>query len=130
MAYNQTVQAPDLLPPCLTLKRPWAYAVVDGLKPVENRSWPPPERILGKRLLIHAGKGVDGWAYDDHPELERYRDDPGGLIIGGVTLARWTDVKPRSRFAAEDSVYWMFTKPVRFATPIPAAGKQRFWPGA
>lgn len=52
----------------LTLKCPWAWAVVTALaKDVENRRWAPPRAMVGRRIAIHAGKGpaVDGgkpWA--------------------------------------------------------------------
>jgi hypothetical protein len=39
----------------LTLKQPWAWAVVEGGKWIENRSWEPPEALLGETFAIHAG---------------------------------------------------------------------------
>jgi hypothetical protein len=45
----------------LSIRQPWAWLIVNGHKPVENRSW--PTKYTGK-LLIHAGqrfeqKGVE-----------------------------------------------------------------------
>ena len=45
----------------LSIRQPWAWLIVNGHKPVENRSW--PTKYTG-RLLIHAGqrfeqKGVE-----------------------------------------------------------------------
>lgn len=37
----------------LSIKQPWAYAIVHGTKPIENRSW--PTRFRGP-VFIHAGK--------------------------------------------------------------------------
>ncbi|MDZ7735912.1 MAG: ASCH domain-containing protein [Gammaproteobacteria bacterium] len=37
----------------LSIRQPWAFAIVNGWKPVENRTW--PTRYRG-RILIHAGK--------------------------------------------------------------------------
>lgn len=37
----------------LTVRQPWALALVLGVKPVENRSWVTPHR---GELFIHAGK--------------------------------------------------------------------------
>lgn len=39
----------------LTVLQPWAWAITIG-KPLENRGWPPPPRIVGQRIAIHAGK--------------------------------------------------------------------------
>lgn len=56
--------APDF---ALTLWRPWAGLVAAGVKPVENRTWPPPARVIGQRIAIHAGKRWDHggaqWAF-------------------------------------------------------------------
>lgn len=42
--------------PCLSVRQPWAWLIVNGHKPVENRSWSTAFR---GRLLIHAGKTLD-----------------------------------------------------------------------
>lgn len=39
--------------PCLSIRQPWAWAIVHGYKPIENRTWNTGFR---GRLLIHAGK--------------------------------------------------------------------------
>lgn len=43
------------LPPMsyLSVRQPWAHAIVTGIKPIENRSWKTSFR---GPLLIHAGK--------------------------------------------------------------------------
>lgn len=40
----------------LSIRQPWAAALLNGLKPVENRSWPLPPKYVNKPLLLHAGK--------------------------------------------------------------------------
>jgi hypothetical protein len=58
----------------LTIRQPWASLIVDGVKPVENRSW-----ITNHRgpLLIHAGKA---WSNADADDIfERF----------GLTLNKW-----------------------------------------
>jgi len=40
----------------LSIRQPWAFAILMGCKPVENRSW--PTHIRGP-VLIHAGKTED-----------------------------------------------------------------------
>ena len=40
----------------LTLWRPWPWAFIVAGKPLENRSWHPPENLRGQRLGLHAGK--------------------------------------------------------------------------
>lgn len=45
---------------CLSIKQPWAWAIIHGGKPVENRSYP---RKYRGPLLIHAGKTFDHNGY-------------------------------------------------------------------
>lgn len=40
----------------LSIRQPWAWLIVHGHKPVENRDWPTAHR---GDLLIHAGKEFD-----------------------------------------------------------------------
>lgn len=49
----------------LTLWNPWAYGVAHLGKPIENRTWAPPPRLLGERIAIHAGKTNDREACDE-----------------------------------------------------------------
>ncbi len=42
----------------ITLHQPWASLIALGLKTVETRSWPAPQRLVGQRIAIHAGKRV------------------------------------------------------------------------
>lgn len=48
--------------PCLSVRQPWAWLIVNGHKPVENRSWQTGFR---GRLLIHAGKTLDPSYYEE-----------------------------------------------------------------
>ncbi|WP_419787239.1 RNA-binding protein [Pseudodesulfovibrio sp.] len=43
----------------ISIRQPWAALVVLGLKDIENRTWKIPQRRIGWRVLIHAGKEID-----------------------------------------------------------------------
>ena len=90
----------------LSLRQPWAWAVVHGGKTIENRRW--STRFRG-RFLIHAAKGMTREEYEDARE---FCEDVGGItyempahdspeihrggIVGAATL---TDcVPPRPEF--------------------------------
>lgn len=47
---------------CLSIRQPWAWLIVQGHKPVENRTWGTSFRGL---ILIHAGKGMTRDEYND-----------------------------------------------------------------
>jgi hypothetical protein len=49
----------------LTLTIPWGYAFRELGKNIENRTWRPPDALLGQPIAIHAGKAPTGkkaWA--------------------------------------------------------------------
>lgn len=48
--------------PCLSIRQPWAWLIVNGHKPVENRDWSTPFR---GELLVHAGKTLTRAYYDE-----------------------------------------------------------------
>ena len=80
----------------LTVKQPWASAIIYGDKDIENRVWRTGYR---GRLLIHAGKAVD-WLAPDHawtaaglapyrrgaPRVAWTASLPLSVILGAVTL--------------------------------------------
>lgn len=43
----------------ISLWEPWASCIALGLKRVETRSWPCPQCLIGKPLVIHAAKRWD-----------------------------------------------------------------------
>jgi len=43
----------------LSFLQPWLWCIEHGHKTVENRSWKPPARMLGKRFALHASAGWD-----------------------------------------------------------------------
>lgn len=77
----------------LSLKQPWAWLVVNGWKPVENRDWRTRHRGW---TLIHASKNVDydgyRWVQDNIPELMHLLPMPDDIEKGGIVgIANITD---------------------------------------
>lgn len=70
-----------------SLKQPWATIVAKGLKPVENRDYPPPRAMVGELFAIHASKT---WDKDGElwirQEWEGY--DPIEEALGDAVLIR------------------------------------------
>lgn len=42
--------------PALSIRQPWARAIVEGIKDVENRTWRCPEKYIGQTVFVHVGK--------------------------------------------------------------------------
>ncbi|MBI4604468.1 MAG: ASCH domain-containing protein [Planctomycetes bacterium] len=107
----------------LTLRQPWAWAIIHAGKNVENRSW--NTRIRGT-VAIHAGMGLDGLEY-----LPRGVPRPraGDLVRGAlVGLVDIVDVVERSRSKWFFGPYgFVLRNPRPLWKPIPCKGKLGFW---
>ena len=71
----------------LSVNQPWAWLIVKGYKPLENRDWDTKYRC---RIMIHAGKRIDkNFDYDHWEKIigrEIPRDLPTGGIVGEVNI--------------------------------------------
>lgn len=116
---------------CLTVWNPWAAAILLGGKTIENRPWKPPADVIGRRILIHAGKRYDAQARGDGAfgGLTIHRldlSDQRGVILGSVKLERAME--------AEDCQLpwcqgvpghwaWEVVEPLVFLEPVPCPGQ-------
>ena len=78
----------------ITLHQPWATLITLGVKTVETRFWPAPERLLGQTFAIHAGKRVvrrPGECIERELRAqlgeEWNRAIPAGAVLATATLA-------------------------------------------
>lgn len=129
----------------LTLRQPWAFLLCSGLKDIENRTWPLPEKYKGERVLIHASSS----RLDDFPELKLTQEQINQVdifdyfeninklraIIGSVRFVDCVINHP-SIWAEKDvsqgmdkTVYnWIATDAVLFEKPIlNVKGRLNFW---
>lgn len=89
---------------CLSIQQPWASLIIGGplrgpQKPIENRTWRAPARLIGKRIAIHASKKLDLEAFtelqhglidgfDRHWPYAKPIEFPTSAVIGVATLVR------------------------------------------
>lgn len=73
----------------LSIQQPWAWLIVHGFKPVENRSWPTSFR---GPILVHAGQKFDQAGYelvrDCYPDIPMPvpAEFPRGGIVGAAAI--------------------------------------------
>lgn len=141
----------------LTVKQPWASLIVNGIKDIENRTWPTKYR---GRILIHAGKDKKlthlfptSFMTSEQvqrimkPDVQYQLLSPKyciyGSIIGSVEIvdcvinhpsiwAEKTEIDTDKDFGIfpeyQKKIYnWVLANPILFDTPIPAKGKLSFW---
>jgi hypothetical protein len=116
----------------LTIRQPWAWAVVYAGKDVENRRWRTAYR---GPLLIHAAKHTDPagaasllWTMAD-PEAfgqPRAAFETCGAIIGLAYLADILTDSP-SPWAQPGCYHWMLESPAPVDPPVPCQGRQGRW---
>jgi len=129
----------------ISVKQPWASLIVEGIKDVENRTWPTKFR---GRVLVHAGATlvkfnalVDILTY---PQFDILKGNVSpfignylGAIIGSVEIVDcvinhpsiWADKTDLETvvWSSKPIYNWILANPIKFDKPIPAKGKLSFW---
>jgi len=101
---------------CLSVRQPWAWAIIHAGKDVENRTWATSYRGL---LAIHAGKGCTRAEYDAAAvEIERITgrrppplsELPRGCVVGMVEMNDCvTSGETENDWAQDGYCWWMLT---------------------
>src|SRR5688500_18129278 len=111
----------------LSLRQPWAWAVVHGYKDVENRSWSTAHR---GPLLIHASARLDPEGFRFLWQLGLHRVLPDdlaqGRLIGSVRVVDVVRGYP-SGWALRGAYQWVLRSPREFRTPLPCRGGQKLF---
>ena len=107
----------------LTIRQPWAWAIIHAGKDIENRSW---NTKLRGTIAVHAG-----FAYDKHAKLPRGVKPPHeeqivrGAIIG---VADIVDVVERHRSKWFSGPFgFVLANPRALRRPIFCPGRLSFW---
>ena len=111
----------------LSLKQPWAWLIVKGLKSVENRKWSTKYR---GPLLIHASKNYDREGYFwitqkfgniFNPEWDKPPDFTFGAIVGKVDMSDCVQAYDSPWFFGPYG--FIFRDAFEFIDPIPYKGQ-------
>jgi len=115
----------------LSIRQPWAWLIIKGEKPIENRSWVSNHR---GPLLIHASQEFDKagyqWVRKNFPRLKM--STPAkftlGALIGTVEMVGLIIPGEDYRSAWFSGPYgFLFRSPKEFETPIPWKGQLGFF---
>lgn len=118
---------------CLSVRQPWAWAIIHSTKDIENRTWATKFR---GRVAIQAGKGCTVEEYESAARqiLELTGKSPPplaelarGEIIGTVEIVDCTPAENGDGWGAwnPDGFHWHLKDPRPAAKPM----KVRGWPG-
>ena len=108
----------------LTVKQPWAWAIIFGGKDIENRSWRTKYR---GRVIIHAGG-----SYSPDARLPRGIHPPDrknlafSAMIGAVDLDGVVE-KSRSAWFDKGKYGFVLRRPRALSSPIHCTGRLGLW---
>lgn len=119
--------------PCLSIRQPWAWLIVNGFKDIENRDWPTSFR---GELLVHAGQTMPRTYYNETvqdlqmlglypPSLPAYEDLPRGGLVGWTRIVDCRQQHP-SPWKMEDTYGFVLrdSRPIHF---VPYKGRLGFF---
>jgi len=111
----------------VSVKNPWAFALVAGWKTVENRAFPVRHR---GPLLIHASLSRSdlGAESDRMPALPPYDELVYGAIIGAVELVDCVRLDEVADLAYAIGPWcWLVANPRRLPAPHTCRGRLGLW---
>jgi hypothetical protein len=111
----------------ITIRQPWAHAVIQGWKPVENRSW--PTKVRGT-VAVHAARKVEHKEFFDFVrekgleaqvplDILTARNLPHSAVIGLVDIIDCTTSSPSPWFEGPFGFVFANPRPLR---PISCRG--------
>jgi hypothetical protein len=113
----------------LTLQQPWASAVRDLGKRIENRSWPAPQRVLGQFIAIHAGmsfrEDAADWLAARTGRMLTRQNVPLGAVVALARVVEVVQEHPDDPWFV--GPYGWVLGDVVALTPVPCRGRQQLW---
>jgi len=116
----------------ITLRQPWAWAIINAGKDIENRDWKTHFR---GRVAIHAAVGMTHSQYEEACEYIRninrrvripaYEDMERGAIIGTVEIVDCVQDTDSPWFMGNYG--FVLARPRRLPKPIACKGALSFW---
>jgi len=105
---------------CLSIKQPWLSMILYCGKDVENRTWRASNKLIGKRIALHASKQKD-------KDMDMDLDYPQtcGAILGIATIKNIVDRSDSKWFEGPFGI--ILDDVVALKKPIYCKGKLGFW---
>jgi hypothetical protein len=118
----------------LTIRQPWAWAVAEGLKLVENRNRPPPKAMLGQVFAVHAAATPPPGDHEDFLKSLKLPIPPDYEVHAILAVAQLVGVveDPSVLPKAQRPFFfgpfgWVLTNVRKLAEPVPVYGQLGFW---
>ena len=112
----------------LTVRQPWAWAIMEGRKHIENRR---QRTHVRERIAIHSSKKPDphrkalAAMLEDLDTRNECMESPRGAILGTVELVDCIDKSEDRTFVGPYG--WVLARPRPLRKPISARGNTGLW---
>lgn len=108
----------------ISIRQPWAWLLLRGIKTVENRTWRLPSKYIKVPMFLHAGLQQDPLSSELQQYLEGYAPQRGG-VVGVITFGKPTH-DHSSSWAIPGHWHWpvLDVRPVKF---FPCPGRLRIF---
>jgi len=123
----------------LSIKQPWLWAITDLDKRIENRSWNPPEWIIGKTIALHASKrdDIEGGLFINNISGKLPPHNlPRGAIVATCRIVGWIDMRNKGSCIGGSllddpwffgPIGWILDDIYKLYKPIPCNGALGLW---
>jgi hypothetical protein len=120
----------------LSIQQPWLWAITDIDKRIENRTWKPPQWIIGERIALHASKKDDPVGYREIYEIAGIippAELPKGAIVATAKVVGWLDDNGFGNGHLIDDKWffgpigWILADIKKLDTPILCRGSLGLW---
>ncbi len=103
----------------LTVCQPYADLILDGSKPIENRTWPTSYR---GRIVVHAGKSRD-WLDEGDTTPRVFGAALGTVEIVDCVRVEALSLELQAHEHANGPWCWLVARPDRWREPVPMRGR-------
>jgi len=108
----------------LTVRQPWAWAIIHAGKDIENRSW--TNKHATGTIAVHAGSGLDPLNRLPRGTKKPTANDlVHGAIIGVVDIVEVVEAHHSKWFSGP--LGWVLRHPRPLPRPIPCGGRLGLW---
>jgi hypothetical protein len=113
----------------LTLWQPWAHAIANAAKRIENRKRKPPADLIGSRIAIHAGKTLRlwdvAWINEQFGYDFRENEIPLMAVVATARLDGYVTASSDPWFFGPFG--WRLSEVIALPEPVPCKGALGLW---
>ena len=116
----------------LSFKQYWLWAITDLDKRIDNRSWKPPDYVIGKRIALHASLSKDPTSLPTIKRIARLSskkmlaiEAPTGVIVATAVVEGFCDQSNKKWFFGPYG--WILKDVFSLEQPIPYKGMLGLW---